>query len=358
MLLFDTASLVGFRRDGRQYINPKPDTLMVPTDTLLLIARQARDIRARRSPRVVRQRGLLGHDSDANHASDARTLILGWNSRIGKIIQVLDEYVDPGAQVTIVGQGFDLALLPKTRNIAMIRGRDDDPIQPGVLLAADVSETVELREALHDLAPDEVAIPIDPRQFDSVIVLASDANEGHLDADALTLLLLLQAIKRNRNGDFSVICELEEDANRRLAQGITADDLVVGQRVVSTLAVHFAKNPERLDMIKIVEEWLDARDSNLYFDPASHYVPLGQELDWATVVAAAAGTGDGQTAIGYVASGDRGDEEQNYGVCLNPGKAEPRVYHQGDFVIVVRGRGEDPDESDRADSRLAGASAG
>ena len=191
-----------------------------------------------------------------------------------------------------------------------------------MFLAADLPADPEERDL----------IPVDPRNYDSVIVLAGDEVDGHVDAKALTTLLLLQAIKDERGGEFSVICELEEEASRRLAWGIRADDLVLGQQVVSTLAVHYAKNPGRLEMITVVEEWLDARDTDLYFEPAGDYVQLDVPVSWVTVVAAAARRR--QTAIGYVVHDQRFDEKRGYGVYLNPAKSSVTAYRERDQIGV------------------------
>jgi hypothetical protein len=334
LLRYDTASLVGFRRGGRRIINPTADTVIRASDVPLVIAWDAASISFRSRARTPNLE-LTNQPPASRKPRAEKTLILGWNSRITKVVQVLDGYVGDGSEVVIVGPGYDPAARPVTRQIVSIRGHKAQPTSPGVLLAADEAEEVELIDVHQEV---EVPLPIDPRDFDSVVVLASEEDDRHVDADALATLLLLQAIKDRRGGEFSVVCELEEDASRRLARGIEADDLVVGHRVVSTLAVHFAKNPTRLDMVEIVTEWLDFVDSNLYFHPVADYVRLGEKVDWATVVAAAVRCGE--TAIGYVVDKSRRDEDQNYGVFLNPAKKDVRAYQEADQLIVIAGRAE------------------
>jgi Trk K+ transport system NAD-binding subunit len=333
-LLRFESSLVGFRRPGdpKPTINPPPDTMMQPGDVPLVVAADATDVRIIGAPPVP-QWDRMVEPPPSRPPRAEKTLILGWNDRIPTIIQVLDGYVGPGSELVIIGPGYNKSELPATTNLQTLRGYDADPTDAGVLLAAHEEEDYE-RPAADPEA--QGLIPVDPRQYDSVIVLAGEEVDNHVDAKALTTLLLLQAIKDERGGEFSVICELEEEASRRLAWGIRADDLVLGQQVVSTLAVHYAKNPGRLDMITVVEEWLDFQHSDLYLEPASDYVQVGAPVTWATVVAAAARRR--QTAIGYIVYAERFAEEKGYGVYLNPAKSSLRTYHEHDQIVVIANR--------------------
>ncbi|MBX6748146.1 MAG: hypothetical protein IRY85_00495 [Micromonosporaceae bacterium] len=341
-LLRCESSLIGFSRPGvaKPIINPPPDTPVEPTDTPLVVAVDSGHVRFRNNSPV--QRDLMVEPPPPRPPRVEKTLILGWNDRIATIVQVLDGYVGPGSTVVIIGQGYDRAMLPKTKNIDEPRGYDADPTEPGILVAAHREEEYERSAADPET---QGLIPVDPTTFDSVIVLAGDEDDSHVDAKALTTLLLLQAIKEERQARFSVICELEEEASRRLARGIQVDDLVLGQQVVSTLAVHYAKNPGRLEMITVVEEWLDARDTDLYFEPAADYVRLGVPVTWATVVAAAARRQ--HTAIGYVVHDQRLSEKDGYGVHLNPAKSVRVTYQERDQIIVIANR---PDGNDDQDS--------
>ena len=341
-LLLCESSLIGFRRPGadKPTINPPTDTPIEPTDAPLVVAVDSGDVRFRdRSPV---QWDLIVEPRPPRPPRVERTLILGWNDRIATIVQVLDGYVGPGSEVVIIGEGYDPAVLPMTKNLGEPRGYDADPTEAGILVAAHQDEEYE-RPAVDPEA--HGLIPVDPTKFDSVIVLAGDEEDSHVDAKALTTLLLLQAIKEERKAQFSVICELEEEASRQLARGIQADDLVLGHQVVSTLAVHYAKNPGRLEMITVVEEWLDARDSDLYFEPAADYVQLGVPLTWATVVAAASRRQ--HTAIGYVVYAERFMEEKRYGVHLNPPKPARLTFREGDQVVVIANRPSDDQADDR-----------
>lgn len=335
-LLWFESSLIGFREAGAEQptINPPPTTPIPPDATPLVVAADAAGVQLLKRPAAV-QADLIVPAPPPRPPRVEKTLILGWNERIAAIVQVLDGYVATGSELVIIGKGYNPAVLPKTRHLREPDGFDADPTDPGILVPADPEEEYERS------VPDPEAhglIPVDPTKFDSVIVLAGDEDDAHVDAKALTTLLLLQAIKDERRASFSIICELEEEASRHLAWGIQADDLVLGQQVVSTLAVHYAKNPGRLEMITVVEEWLDARDTDLYFEPAGDYVRLGVPVTWATVVAAASRRH--QTAIGYVVHAQRLSEKDGYGVYLNPAKSSQRTYQDGDQIVVIATRPE------------------
>lgn len=324
LLAFESAALIGIRRvTGELDINPPPDTLITTSDLPIVIARGSGPADVRVLP--VGKRTAPDLSAVRNHAAVRtplveHTLILGRNSHIDRVISVLDGYVAAGSTVDLVGAEYDPGEQFATNNLR-VTVYPLDPTDPGVLVAGEADGPVAFDPA---------------RSYDYVIVLADDPTDAHSDARALVTLLHLREIKDRTAANFKIICELNDDANRRLARNIQADDLVVGQRVVSSAVVQYAKNPGRRELTEIVDELFDAHGGDMYFETAEDYVPLGAPVSFATVVAAASRRQE--TAIGYRVADDRLADERNYGVHLNPPKSQRRVYRPGDQIIVIAHR--------------------
>jgi hypothetical protein len=324
LLAFESAALIGVRRiDGTLDINPPGETPIATSDTPIVIARGSGPSDIRLLPagrRMVPELSAVRYHVAARLPRVENTLILGRNSRIGRVISVLDGYVAAGSTLDLVASEYDPAEEFRTRNLS-VTIYPLDPTDPGVLVPAEVGGPVEFDPTKH---------------YHYVIVLADDQSETHSDARALVTLLHLREIKDRTGADFKIICELNDDANRRLARNLQADDLVVGQRVVSSAVVQYAKNPGRRELTEIVDELFDARGGDMYFEPADDYVAPGVPVTFATVVEAASRRQE--TAIGYRVAADRLLDERNYGVHLNPPKSHRRVYQAGDQVIVIAHR--------------------
>ena len=80
-------------------------------------------------------------------------------------------------------------------------------------------------------------------------------------------------------------------------------------------------------------ELFGSEGSEIYLRPASAYVVGDAEIDFHTVIEAAARRGE--TAIGYREAATAEAPGSGYGVRVNPRKPARRVYAPGDQVIVL-----------------------
>src|SRR5688572_3379762 len=116
-LRYISASLIGFRRGTTLHVNPPASEPILPGDVPILIAKGsgADEVRFLRGS-VLRQAEHIVSDDGLSRPQVEKTLILGWNRRIVKIIDVLDGYVAAGSEVFVVGEEFDPGTLPTTSN--------------------------------------------------------------------------------------------------------------------------------------------------------------------------------------------------------------------------------------------------
>lgn len=163
-----------------------------------------------------------------------------------------------------------------------------------------------------------------------MIVLADDSVEPEkADSQTLVTLLHLRDMEFRRNERYSIVSEMNDERNQRLAQVTKADDFVVGSKLISLLLTQLSENRH---LSSVFNQLFEADGSEIYLRPAEEYVALGQAIDFATLIEAARLRGE--TAIGYRVMEDS-QEAPSYGVRLNPAKAEQFAMTQGDRVIVL-----------------------
>ena len=104
--------------------------------------------------------------------------------------------------------------------------------------------------------------------------------------------------------------------NRDLAEVTSADDVIIGERLVALAMTQIAENK---DVLPVFVEFLSPGGPEIYLKPAQDYVTPGKPISFYTVLEAA--RRKGQTAIGYRLLSEAGTPEQAFGVHLNPDKS-------------------------------------
>jgi voltage-gated potassium channel Kch len=239
-----------------------------------------------------------------------RILVIGWNSRGAKIVKELDNYVAPGSRLQVAaahpdGEQRVKGLVAELANLHT---------------AHQLCEPTD-RDSLETLGLGE---------FDHVIVLADDSvPPDKADSQTLVTLLHLRDMGFRRRERYSIVSEMNDERNQRLAQVTNADDFVVGSKLISLLLTQLSENRH---LSAVFRQLFDAEGAEIYLRPAEEYVALGQPLDFATLIEAARVRGE--TAIGYRLVEDA-QEAPSYGVRLNPSKTAQFSMTRGDRVIVL-----------------------
>ena len=309
-LAYDNATLIGLRHaDGTVSINPTPDTLVEPTDETVVLALSASAIRLAADRQTVTANALA--QPVARPVTVEQTLILGWNRRGPTVVELLDRYAPAGSTLRVGAVGFDAAALPPPGRLVNLTadGVTCDPTQ---------------RAALEDL---------EPQRYDHIVVLSDDnVDRSHADSRTMITLLHLRDMKVKSGGDFAIVSELNDDANRRLAQVTRADDFIVGRRMISLLLSQLSRSPHLND---VIAELFEARGADIYLRPANDYIIPDTPATFATVIAGAAARGE--TAIGVRRLAEVA-LPPSYGIELNPAKRGPVTLTARDKVIVLATR--------------------
>lgn len=298
---FRESTPIGYLRAGRALLNPDAGDVLQAGDRVILIAEDDSTI-------AVTSRGA-GDDSaiapvEAGAPAPERFVVLGSNEGLGLMLTELDDAVVAGSRALLVADA-EPPQLPSFRNLAI------------ETLRADPTS----RRALDALGL---------TAGDHIIVLA-DQHLPVQQADARTLITLLHVrdIAEAASGRFNVVSEMLDDANRELAEVTDADDFIVSDKLVALMLTQLSEAPTLASVFDVL---FTSEGSELYLRPALDYVRADAEVDFFTVVEAAARRGE--TAIGYRVV-EEGAADADPVVILNPRKDARRAFRPGDQVIVL-----------------------
>jgi ion channel POLLUX/CASTOR len=308
---YDHSSVMGVLRvDGRVLINPPMATRIAAGDQLIAISEDDDTlVLSSTAPPVPDAARIIEGRLPA--LLPERTLLLGGTAKADAIVRELDNYVAEGSEVLLLsrtdGGHAELRALDAILQRQRITLRVGDTTRRATLDALDVPA------------------------FDHVILL-SDSGLPMQEADAQTLITLLHLrnIASASGKRINIVSEMMDLRNRALAQVARADDFIVSDKLISLMLSQLAENRH---LHAIFAELFGSEGSEIYLRSAAHYVGTDAEVDFYTVIEAAARRGE--TAIGYRDAGAAELAAEGYGVRVNPRKSARRRYGPDDQLIVL-----------------------
>lgn len=303
---FANSAVMGFTVDGSVKLNPQPEDIYAEGEELILFTEDDSTV-------VVGAGGEVDASviqSPKRHTEPPEhTLVLGYNKRVPGMLGELNEYVAPGSSVTIVSE------VP-VDGLSEIKELDNLSVN---VVQANTSSRATLAG-------------LDLERFDHAIVVAYRDAMNLQDADAKTLVTLLQLreIIKERGAELNIVSEMLDDRNRRLAEVTQTDDFIVSDHLISLM---MAQVSEHVLLAEVFDEIFGAEDSEVYLRPAEWYVTLGSEVNFYTVVQAALARHE--TAIGFMCVGNDISEAE---VKINPNKDVRRTFTPGDRIVVLAER--------------------
>lgn len=312
LLAYEDSSLVGLQREGKSLFNPAMNTEITSEDQLIAIS--ADDDTIHLSPQFASGSPVELDESaqcpaQPEEQMPERTLILGWNRKAPLIIRELDQYMLAGSVLTVVAEQPDIGnQIEKQR-----------PKLSHLSISFRPADTTD-RTALESL---------EAHTYHHVIVLGNNEKLSAQEADAATLITLLHLrdIGEQHGNPFTLVSEMFDTRNRELAEVARADDVIVGDKLVSQLLAQMAESPDLL-----LDDLFNADGSELYLKPIDHYVRAGVPVNFYTVVEAARRRGE--VAIGYRLLAE--DEQRvTQGVRINPKKSTKVTFSAQDKVVLL-----------------------
>jgi voltage-gated potassium channel Kch len=305
LLAYELGRPIGLRRaDGTVVVNPPMDTPISESDQMVVIADDDVLIRLADAPAPVDEQAIVTVPDRV--PTPDRTLLLGWNSRAPKILELLDGFAAAGSILDIAAPGEPDGAVGTAQVNLKVGYRQCQPTG---------------RESLERL---------DLGGYQHIIVLSDDSLDPDLADDRTLVTLLHLRDIENRIGDpYSIVAEMNDDANREIAQVTKADDFIVSTRLISLLLTQLAENR---DVYPVFVELFSPAGAEIYLKPATDYVTCAEPVSFATIVEAARRRGE--SAIGYRLKSES-DQPPAYGVVLNPPPATPVTLVAGDSIVVV-----------------------
>ncbi|MFF3671142.1 CASTOR/POLLUX-related putative ion channel [Microtetraspora malaysiensis] len=289
---------------GPVMVNPPPETPIEAGDSMIVVAEDDLLIRLAGRPFPIIE-DVITTAPEREPVPD-RTLLIGWNARATKIIDLLDRLAPPGSVVDVAAPHRPVHAVESERQNLVVGYKMCEPTSRRSLEALDLGS------------------------YQHIVVLSNDGvDPDRADDRTLVTLLHLRDIEVRLGDPYSIVTEMNDDNNREIAQVTKADDFIVSSKLICLLLTQLAENR---DLYAVFADLFDPAGSEVYLKPAVDYVRPGAEANFATVIESARRRGE--VAIGY-RRGRLSDEPPAYGVTLNPPKGVPLVLGEGDHVIVV-----------------------
>jgi hypothetical protein len=313
LFAYEDSALMGvLSATGELLLPPPMDYVFAPGDQV--IAMSADDdtliVNGRGDSTVVPR--AISHRVEVTQPVPERTLILGTSERLGLVLRELGAYVAQGSETVIVGE---------------------DEMASEVLERV-APEVPRMRMSFRrgDITDRTLLDAVNVSSFDHVMVLSEGAGRSQELADARTLITLLHLrdIDQRSGRDVPVTTEMLDIQNRELAQVADADDFIISNTLVSLLMAQVSENRH---LARVFDQLFRPEGHEIYLKPAADYVVAGQEIDFYTLVDAAARRN--QVAIGYRVGSSAKDASAAYGIRTNPRKSERFSLGPDDKVIVL-----------------------
>lgn len=301
---FPKCAAVGLVAGEDPVINPPADTVIAPTDQIIVIAADDSEIALGEPEEPFGAEGIV--EGTTPYRAPERTLVLNTNPVLPMMLAELDEYVAYGSEAVVVERYGEFEV-PRLENLAVIQ-ISGDPTKRAVL------------DQLEVQLFDHIILLADPEEFDTETA----------DSRTLVTLLHLRDLAERHDLHLNIVSEMLDDKNRELAEVARADDLIVSDKLVALMLSQISENR---GLGKVFETLFEADGSEVYLRPAEHYIRSGAAVNFFTVLEAARRRGE--TAIGYRIAEHAHNGAEAYGVRVNPKKSEHITFAPGDRIIVL-----------------------
>ncbi|MEY4397410.1 MAG: hypothetical protein RLZZ40_1166, partial [Actinomycetota bacterium] len=311
VLAFNGASVIGFR-DGKGaiHLNPKASTKIPAGAEIIAIAEDDDKVTY---TGVVSAKAPTGASTKKAARPAEHLLVIGWSSMGHSVLSELATFLPKGSTAHIVAN-------PKYVDPAELKALKF----PGL--------TVSFSASTGDI--DELIAAAEAKHYDEVIVLGYRNAISESEADAQTMLTMLQMNtlfedSKNKVHPTRLVAEILDSRKAELARVAAVDDLVISDNLAALVVAQVSENPA---LAPVFTDLFDADGASVNMRPIEEYAPLKKKVAFSQLVAA--GVARNESVIGYrVAANSRDGAAQ--GVVLNPAKGSEFTPAEGDSIIVV-----------------------
>jgi voltage-gated potassium channel Kch len=308
---YEESTVMGLMRaTGEVLLNPPMDTTFASGDQVIAIAEDDDTlVLSKDSGGGLPDISALSH-RERLPAAPERILILGWNGKAQAIIEELDNYVAQGSETIVICR--------------------QEGVRDLLVSTAKRMQRQKVRFADGDITHAATLAAVKATSFEHVILLSYDLPIQEADAKTLITLLHLRNLADAAGVRLSIVSEMMDLRNRALAQIARADDFIVSDKLVSLMMSQLSENKNLDQVFRVL---FSSEGSEIYIRPMTDYIKLGRNVDFYTVLEAAAQRGE--TAIGYRLMRHADDKDRGYGVNVNPKKSEKHIFAENDQIVVL-----------------------
>jgi hypothetical protein len=312
ILAFNSASVIGIVDDqGRAHLNPKQATKLTAITQIIAIAEDDDKVVYTGVREDIATKKITAKKLPVAKAE--HLLVIGWSSMGRSVVSELAEFLPKGSSVHIVAQ----SKFVDAAQLADLKFGDIKVTHASV--SGDIDELIAAASA---------------KKYNEVIILGYRNAISESEADAQTMLTMLQmnqlfAADGNGVEPTRLVAEILDSRKAELARVAAADDLVVSDNLAALLIAQVSENPA---LAPIFDDLFDAEGASINVRPIDFYAPLGQEVEFAELVAIA--RAHGESAIGYRVLAEAPGSSAS-GVRLNPVKTTKFKPAAGDALVVI-----------------------
>lgn len=297
---------------GRIVLNPDPETRVETGSNLIVLAEDDSTIHIAES--MIVRPPSLGPPAVAAEAARERELIIGSGDRVAVLIAEFVSFLPSGSQIDVFSQGASVemaaTLAPLTDDTGItVAVHDGDPTDPAQLSS------------------------LDPWTYTNILIVADTIKRPQgedSDSDTLITLLNLRTLLGegpDRSARPTIITELVRSENEPLVNHVGVYDVIVSNRLVSTMLVQVAEEPR---MASLYDVLLKSSDSEIHAKPIEWYDRGDGPPTFADLIVAAQARGETAIGLCHVLEPDGRST-----ITLNPPKREPVECVRGTRLIVL-----------------------
>ena len=312
LVSFNDASVIGLAHaDGTVELNPKGTTKLKATDSVIAVAEDddkvvytgPTDLVAKSKPVV----------SKVPARKPEHMLVVGWSSMGRTILEELAPFMVKGSTVHIIAKK-DFVKKSETENLNF-----------GALKTTFAYTSGNIND---------MVIAAGAKKYDQILVLGYRKGVTVADADALTMLSMLQLnqlFEQDGNGvePTRLVAEIIDSSKAEIARVAAVDDLVVSDKLAALLMTQMSEN---VALAPVFTDLFDAEGASINLKPIEYFAKLGKEISFGELVAAAAAHGDSAIGVRIAANSAK---DGATGVELNPSKHETYKPAVGDGLVVI-----------------------
>jgi len=312
VLSFNDASVIGLAHaDGTVQVNPSMDTKLEADTRVIAVAEDDDKVVYTGATDLVANFKYTEPKLPARKPE--HMLIIGWSDMGRTVLTELAPFMVKGSSAHIIARKD------------FVKGKETKDLNFG-----DLDVTFDYTSGdIHDMITAASA-----KHYDQILVLGYRKGVTIADADALTMLTMLQLnqlFEEDGNGvdPTRLVAEIMDSSKADIARVAAVDDLVVSDKLAALLMTQISEN---LALAPVFEDLFDADGASINLTAIEHFVPLGQKVTFGELVAAATAHGDSAIGIRIAANAAK---DGSTGVELNPSKNKEYTPAAGDGLVVI-----------------------